>query len=264
MSEFQAYKFRSVDRLLTREEQDEINSWSSRTRATANGATFTYSYGSFRKNEEKVFREYFDLFLYFANWGTRRLMLKFPIDLVDFRAMQAYDINADHAYTTHLEVSKTVNYVIVEFYWADEEGGYWVEEDDFEVSDFINIREAILKGDYSALYLFWLKLADFKADWDDDGEEDEYYNDHVDYKREDYEDNPDDDLYPSSKTPPIPSQLRYVGASMQPFLDFLEIDKDLVASAKTVSKEVAKEEAKRDYKALLLQLPEEEKDAYLW
>ena len=112
MSEFQVYKFRSVDRLLTREEQIEISSWSSRTRATANGATFTYSYGSFRKKEEKVFKEYFDLFLYFANWGTRRLMLKFPIDLVDFKAMQAYDINADHAYSTHLAVSKTRNHFI--------------------------------------------------------------------------------------------------------------------------------------------------------
>ncbi|MEM6699985.1 MAG: hypothetical protein AAF599_16400, partial [Bacteroidota bacterium] len=264
MSEFQVYKFRSIDRLLTRTEQDEISSWSSRTRATASGATFTYAYGDFRKNEEKVFREYFDLFLYFANWGTRRLMLKFPRDLVDFKSMQAYDINADHAYTSHLEVSKTANYVIVEFYWAEEEGGDWVEEEDFEVSDFIPIREAILNGDYSALYLFWLKLAESKADWDEDDYDEDDYVDHVDYHPEDYEGNPDDDLSPRSKIPPIPPKLRYVGASMQAFLDFLEIDKDLVAAAKTASKEVAKEEAKRDYKALLQQLTEEEKDEYLW
>ncbi|MEN0050169.1 MAG: hypothetical protein AAF806_24100, partial [Bacteroidota bacterium] len=94
-------------------------------------------------------------------------------------------------------------------------------------------------------------------------DEDDYV-DHVDYHPEDYEGNPDDDLSPRSKTPPIPPKLRYVGASMQPFLDFLEIDKDLVAAAKAASKEVAKEEAKKDYKALLQQLPEEEKDVYLW
>ncbi|MEM8523631.1 MAG: hypothetical protein AAGG68_03255 [Bacteroidota bacterium] len=115
MGEFQAYKFRSVDRLLTREEQDKISSWSSRTRATANGATFTYSYGDFPKKEENVLREYFDLFLYFSNWCTRRLMLRFPRDLVDFMAMQAYSINADHSYTTHLEIAKTTDYVIVDF-----------------------------------------------------------------------------------------------------------------------------------------------------
>ncbi|MEM9848946.1 MAG: hypothetical protein AAF847_13745, partial [Bacteroidota bacterium] len=152
MSGFQAYKFRTVDRLLTRSEQEEISSWSSRTRATANGATFTYSYGSFKKDEEKVLKEYFDLLLYFDNWGTRRLMLKLPLDLVDYKAMQAYDMTANHDYTTHLSISRTPGYAIVDFYWVNAEGGYWADEGDFEVSDFIIVREAILKGDYSALY----------------------------------------------------------------------------------------------------------------
>ncbi|MEM9886500.1 MAG: hypothetical protein AAF849_11465 [Bacteroidota bacterium] len=238
MSGFQAYKFRSIDRLLTSEEQDEISSWSSRTRATANGATFTYSYGSFPKNKAKVLKEYFDLLLYFDNWGTHQLMLKFPIDLVDYEAMQAYDINADHAYTTHLAVSKTASHAIVDFYWAEEEDGYWAEEDDFEVSDFISIREAILKGNYSALYLFWLKLAEFKANWEKE------------------KGNP--------KTPPVPPKLRYAGASMQPFIELLKIDKDLIAAAKTASKSVANKEAKKDYKALIQQLSEVEKEDYLW
>lgn len=254
MSEFQVYKFRSVDRLLTNQERAEISSWSSRTTATANSATFTYSYGDFPKDEEKVLYDYFDIFVYFADWGTKRLMLKFPIDLVSFKEIEQYAISTNDE-TSHLDATKTNHHVILDFQWSEEGAEFWLEEKDYEPSDFISIREAILNRDYSALYLFWLKLADIEEN-DDEYEDDEY---------EEYEDDEyDEDDHPDSKTPPVPPQLKSIGASIQPFIDFFEIDKDLVAAAKTVSLELSKEESKKNYKALLQQLSEAEKDDYLW
>jgi hypothetical protein len=243
MSEFQVYKFRSVDRLLTNQERTEISSWSSRTTATANSATFTYSYGSFPEDEEKVLYDYFDIFLYFSSWGTKRLMLKFPIDLVSFKEIEQYAIITNDE-TSHLDATKTDRHVILDFQWSEEGAEFWLEEKDYEASDFIIIREAILNGDYSVLYLFWLKLADIE-------ENDTEYED-------------DEDDHPDSKMPPVPPQLKSIGASIHPFVDFFEIDKDLVAAAKTLSLELLQEESKKNYKALLQQLSEAEKEDYLW
>lgn len=99
MSEFQLYQFKAVDRPLTTEEQREVGSWSSRTQPTSTSATFSYAYGDFPKDEEKAVETYFDIMLYLANWGTKRLMMRFPKELVDQEAISKYLIDANHSYT---------------------------------------------------------------------------------------------------------------------------------------------------------------------
>ncbi|HMQ63165.1 MAG TPA: hypothetical protein PKE06_20950 [Flavilitoribacter sp.] len=90
MSEFQCYQFRSFDRPLTENERHEVSSWSSRAQVSSHSATFIYHYGDFRYSEEKAVEQYFDAMLYFANWGTRRLLLRLPADLVDADALEPY------------------------------------------------------------------------------------------------------------------------------------------------------------------------------
>jgi hypothetical protein len=251
MSEFQVYKFRSVDRALTIEERKKINSWSSRTTATANSATFTYSYSGFSQKEEKVLAEYFDILLYFSNWGTRRLMLKFPRNLIDEKAIQKYTIIVSTDYKSSLDFLFTKDFVILDFSWTDSENGSWLEEDDFDSSDFINIREAILAGDYSALYLFWLKLAEIKAS-------DEEYDD-------EYEDEYDDENHLSINrpTPPVPPALKNQGDALASFIEFFEINQHLASAAQEISATLADSVSKQDYSALIRLLSEEEKEAYL-
>lgn len=144
MSEFQLYQFKAVDRPLTTEEQREVGSWSSRTQPTSTSATFSYAYGDFPKDEEKVVEGYFDIMLYLANWGTKRLMMRFPKELVDREAISKFLIDADHSYTTHLALIDRPSCFLLDFYWADEEGGEWIDEEEYRVGEFVAIREAIL------------------------------------------------------------------------------------------------------------------------
>ena len=93
MSEFQTYHFRAIDRSLTNEEQTIINTFSSRFYTTATSYSLNYAYGDFKKDEEEVLEKYYDAFLYEANWGTRKLMFRFPKNLVDAKALKKYIID---------------------------------------------------------------------------------------------------------------------------------------------------------------------------
>ena len=90
MSEYQFYEFRSIDKPLTETEMDEIASWSSRTDPTPHGAAFVYNYGNFGRDELKVVEQYFDALFYISNWGSARLVFKFPRDLLDLEAVGRY------------------------------------------------------------------------------------------------------------------------------------------------------------------------------
>ena len=57
---------------------------------TASQAVVTYEWSDFRHDPRKVLARYFDAFLYFANWGTRRLMFRFPAGLLDEDAVAPY------------------------------------------------------------------------------------------------------------------------------------------------------------------------------
>jgi hypothetical protein len=78
VSEYQYYEFLALDRPLTDEQRAELRKLSSRADITATRFVNEYSYGDFRGSPEKLMERYFDAFLYLANWGTRRLMFRFP------------------------------------------------------------------------------------------------------------------------------------------------------------------------------------------
>jgi len=90
MSEYQYYEFQAIDRPLTEEEQDEICQLSSRVEPTSTQATFVYHYSSFRHDPKKVLANYFDIMLYMANWGSKRMMFRFPQSLVDLDQLEQY------------------------------------------------------------------------------------------------------------------------------------------------------------------------------
>lgn len=152
MSEFQYYEFRAVDRPLTKEAQREISGWSSRTIASDTRAVFTYHYGDFPKNARAVVEEYFDAMLYTANWGSTRLILKFPAHLVDVRALGQYSVEG-------LDVLKKKDTVMIDIDIHEEDGYDRWEEDEGQLSSLISLRNDIIAGDYRCLYLIWLKVS---------------------------------------------------------------------------------------------------------
>jgi len=78
MSEYQYYEFQAIDRPLDQAAQEALRSISSRARITATSFINHYEWGDLKGDPRKFVERWFDLHLYLANWGTRRLMIKVP------------------------------------------------------------------------------------------------------------------------------------------------------------------------------------------
>jgi hypothetical protein len=95
MSEYQYYEFRAIDRPLDRTEQDAVRSISSRARITGTSFTNHYEWGDFKGGPRQLIERLFDLHLYLANWGERRLMMRLPARLLDREKLTAFLSAAD-------------------------------------------------------------------------------------------------------------------------------------------------------------------------
>ncbi len=150
MSEYLYYEFQTIDRPLSEQEQAEVDALSSHIDVTPSRAVVTYHYSDFKHDPKKVLVKYFDAMLYTANWGTRRLMFRFPKSLVSLADMAPFYLDEG------VDIETIGDHVVLDI-WYDEEGGDWVEE--ITLSPFLRLREDILHGDYRMLYLGWLQAA---------------------------------------------------------------------------------------------------------
>lgn len=229
MSEYQYYEFRSIDRPLTKEEQKEIGSWSSRTHPTPTGAIFSYSYRDFPKNEKRVVEKYFDAMFYFANWGTKRLIFKFPKELINIDLIEKYCSQEE------ISISESGTNILLDFYFSDEEGNGWIEGEGW-LESLIGLRNDILRGDYRSLYLVWLHACSLRRDWEDfDNDEPE---------------------------PQIPENLDTLNGGLKSLVELLDIDKEIlsVAAKESVRTGVERE---LDVKGLIQHLSDREKEDFL-
>jgi hypothetical protein len=78
MSEYQRYEFMTADHPLTRAQLDTVHALSSHIDASSTHALIEYHWGDFKHNPINVLHEFFDGFLYWANWGSPELALRFP------------------------------------------------------------------------------------------------------------------------------------------------------------------------------------------
>lgn len=241
MSEFQCYQFRSFDRPLTESERKEVSSWSSRVEVSSNAATFIYHYGDFRKSPEKVVEQYFDAMLYFTNWGTRQLLFRLPEQLIDAKAIERFCV--EHEWSSgYISLTKKGKVYLLDIHYSDEEGGEWMEDDDFDLGIIGQIREDILSGDFSALYLIW---AQFSKPYEDD----------------------DDFIVKKGKKssqpsyPEVPANLKKLSSALSAFIEFFYIEMDLVSAIQSVSQSSNIPEV--NYEKLLIELTEKERIEWL-
>jgi len=89
VSEYQCYEFVALDRRLTAKEMAELRSISTRAEITPTRFWNEYHWGDLKADPAKLLARYFDMHLYFANWGTRRLMFRLPVQAVDLDALRA-------------------------------------------------------------------------------------------------------------------------------------------------------------------------------
>ncbi|MGH3196565.1 MAG: hypothetical protein ACRDOH_07925 [Streptosporangiaceae bacterium] len=234
MSEYQYYEFLALDKPLTGEQRAELRKLSSRAEITATRFVNEYNYGDFRGNPEKLMERYFDAFCYLANWGTRRLMFRFPRALLDAEAARKY------CHTDAASVIVTDDHVIISLY-LDRDPGDWVEGDG-QLGTMVQARSDLAAGDLRLLYLAWL----LSVQWPDEADE-------ADEADEDNEDEIE---------PPVPAGLGNLSAPLQAIADFLEIDEDLIAVAAGASPP-AEEPSDDGLAEWIASLPATEKDSFL-
>jgi hypothetical protein len=225
MSEYQYYEFLALDRPLTSKQREELRQLSTRAEITATRFTNEYHWGNFRGDPEKMMADYFDAFLYLANWGTRHLMFRIPRTALDTEHAEQY------CYTDAASLIETDDHLILSLYADRDPDDSW-DETTGELGGMVAARSELLGGDHRLLYLAWL----MGIQWD-----------HVD----------DEDT-----EPPVPAGLADLSGALRAIADFLEIDEDLIAVAAEASPAL-KEEPAAGLADWIATLPAAEKDKLL-
>jgi len=226
MSEYQCYEFVALDRQLTSKEMAELRAISTRADISPTRFWNEYHWGNLKADPAKLVARYFDAHLYFANWGTRRFMLRFPARSVDVAALKPYFIG-DRA-----KLTKAGAFVVLDFWSDDEERGD--EEEWFEggrLAALTPLRVQILQGNFSGAYVAWLSSVQ------------------------------SGDVSNNIREPPVPSGLANPAAPIATLAELLRVDRDLLAAAAEASAAPAGDS--KDLRAWVKARPIAEKDRWL-
>jgi hypothetical protein len=229
MGTCQYYEFQAIDRALSEEEQQSVAQLSSRVHPHPWRAVFVYHWSGFPSDAEEILTRYYDAMVYHASWGSRQLMFRFPRSALDLEGAEAY--SQPLIVQDYVSLSLKGVYVILDIHFHDE-GGRGLAAGDDVLAAMLSLRDDLIRGDYRALYLAWLKVL------------------HV------------EDLLASVLEPPVPPGLKPLSAALRTFVDFFGIDETLVQVAA---------EAGGNQQALpagwlpraLSQLPQTERDTFL-
>lgn len=229
MSEYQYYEFQAIDRPLTQAEMAELRALSTRARITPTRLQNEYSFGDFKGDPRVLMERYFDAFVYVANWGTHRLMLRLPRRLLDPKAAWPYAVDDS------LDVRGSGEFVILDFTSQDEEGSGWITKEEAEgwMPSLLSLRSELAEGDLRALHLSWLSAAEAELIEDDETE------------------------------PPVPPGLGSLSASLKALAEFLRVDDDLLAAAAERSDALPASPSEAGIEQWITALPASEKDAWL-
>jgi hypothetical protein len=224
VSEYQCYEFLALDRRLTAQEMAELRSISTRAEITSTRFWNEYQWGDLKADPSDLLARYFDVHLYFANWGTRRLMFRLPLIAVDLDALGAYAPGGPVTLTT------TGEHAVLDL-WSevDEPEDDWFEAGHLAAS-LTPLRAELLRGDRRVAYLAWLLAVQA-------GEVDA-----------------------GASEPPVPRGLATGSAPLTALAEFLRLDQDLLAVA-AANKEDRDEPG--HFRAWVKSLPMQERERWL-
>ncbi|MET8329716.1 hypothetical protein [Streptomyces sp. NPDC005181] len=237
MSEYQYYEFLAVDRPLSKDEQAQVRALSTRATITATRFVNEYHFGDFHGDTTKLVEQLYDAHLYFANWGSRCLLLRLPAGLLAKKTVEPYAL--EESLTVHTKGG----YTLLDFSLDCEDGGEWDFESSFTLSDFVGLRAELAAGDLRPLYLAWLAGLRVWELAEDDEEE---------YARE--------------TEPPVPAGLGELTGPQQALAHFLKVDEDLLtvaADASAPSGDAAPADQAKALATFVSALPTAEKNALL-
>ncbi|GAA1343326.1 hypothetical protein [Saccharothrix algeriensis] len=207
MSEYQYYEFLAEDRPLDEQAQAEVRALSTRAEITDTSFVNEYHWGDFRGDPDELVERYYDAHLHLTDWGTRRVLLRLPLTLLDPAAVEPYRVDDQVEWWT------TDEHLVLDLANDDAEA----EDGDYDptgaLSAIIGVRHELATGDHRALYLAWLAAY---GTWE---------RDECAFDRE-----ADNDV-----EPPVPPGLRALTAPQRALAGFLRLDDDLLAVAAEAS-----------------------------
>jgi hypothetical protein len=202
LSEYQYYEFRTVDRPLTQADRNALRQLSTRARITSTSFTKSYEWGDFKGDPTRLVEQWFDLHLYLANWGTRRLMIRVPGRFVDRQRFDVFLREIDW-----VEIRTAGENLVIDIL-QEEDGGDWDNrwyDDESEsygsgwLAAMEPLRADLLAGGFKLFYLVWLMAVEA-------------------------------DLLEPDAAEPIPG-LGPMTEALAAFADFFHLDPDLVQAA---------------------------------
>jgi hypothetical protein len=205
VSEYQSYEFVALDRPLTAAEMAELRSISTRAQITPTRFYNEYQWGDLKADPAELLVRYFDVHVYFANWGSRRLMFRLPKPMVDLEDLRACVPGGPVTLTV------TEHLVVLDLWSETEEPEEEWFEDGQLLASLTPLRAELLRGDRRVAYLAWLLAAQA-------GE-----------------------LDPDTPEPRVPHGLDAPSASLAALTSFLRVDPDLLAAAAEAGVEDAEE-----------------------
>ncbi len=230
MSEYQYYEFLAIDRPLSDADMRWLRGLSTRAQITSTSFTNEYHWGDFKSDPRKLMRRCFDAHVYVSNFGIRRFMLRLPADALEQRVVKAYRGDGGVAFRPFS------NGVVLDFA-LESEPGEWDDSDADGtgwMASLVPLRTELLDGDWRSLYLAWLSNVQLDA--------------------------VDRDVY----EPPVPPGLAALSAPCEALVDFLHVDRTLLAVAAEQSPPlVAADMSENDWRGLLAGLSAAEKDDLL-
>lgn len=225
MGEYQYYEFRAIDNLLSKEEREELRTYSTRGEITSASYVNTYHWGSFKGDPIQWMKKHFHMFLYVSHWGQRWLMIRLPNEFLSKNIVGLY--SANNYFSFFESGSDTIlSFKISENYDTLIEGNGWLDS-------LLPLREALFLGDYRVLYLGWL----LRAQW---GE-----------------------IFDWELEPPLPPGLQQLDDPLWAFIKFFALDRDLVAAAANESVAAKKRPGCQEYLAWLKKAPSQMKEEAL-
>lgn len=201
MSEYQYYEFLAIDKPLNSQQMAELREISTRAEITKNSFVNVYHWGDFKGNPRQLVEQYFDAFVYVANWCSCQFIFRVPLNCLSAGIAKTFTSEMSDAF----EITQTSTGWIIDFQLFESENYHrFGEEDGTEwMSRLTPLRDELLRGDLRSLYLGWLSCIN----------------------------NFDDDMSEIS----VPAGLGELTAAQEALVEFLEIDVDFINAAAITS-----------------------------
>ena len=234
MSEYQYYEFLAVDTPLSEADQQQVRATSTRAHITSSGFINEYHWGGFHGRPLEMMKKFYDVHVYVTNWGTHQLMLRIP------KSALPRPGEGDGFVDEMFSLEKAGKNVVLDI-TSDAEGEDFTVPAESWMGRLTPLRQEIVAGDRRPFYLAWLgAVGQWERSW---GVTESPMRDRVE--------------------PAVPPGLANLTAAQQALVEFLRIDRSLMAAAAQTSAATRPSRQKGALRDHIAALPEATKNTLL-